>query len=67
MAAQADPSFVPGLEGVVAFDQMTPLGELSIRWTGAEDAEVEITDEFDGAPPAEPEHEPEQEPGKEPA
>ena len=24
-------------EGVVAFDQMTPLGELSIRWTGAED------------------------------
>jgi segregation and condensation protein A len=38
-------------EGVVAFDQMTPLGELSIRWTGSEDAEVEITDEFDGAPP----------------
>ena len=24
-------------EGVVAFDQMTPLGELSIRWTGTED------------------------------
>ena len=23
-------------EGVVAFDQMTPLGELSIRWTGTE-------------------------------
>ncbi len=40
-------------EGVVSFDQMTPLGELSIRWTGAEDTEVEITDEFDGAPPAE--------------
>jgi segregation and condensation protein A len=38
-------------EGVVAFDQMTPLGELSIRWTGSEDAEVEITDEFDGTPP----------------
>ena len=38
-------------EGVVAFDQMTPLGELSIRWTGSEDGEVEITDEFDGAPP----------------
>jgi segregation and condensation protein A len=38
-------------EGVVAFEQMTPLGELSIRWTGAEDVEIEITDEFDGAPP----------------
>ncbi len=47
-------------EGVVSFDQMTPLGELSIRWTGAEDAEVEITDEFDGAPP-----EPGPEPGPE--
>ena len=39
-------------EGVVSFDQMTPLGELSIRWTGSDDdAEIEITDEFDGAPP----------------
>ena len=38
-------------EGAVAFDQMTPLGELTIRWTGAEEGEVEITDEFDGAPP----------------
>ena len=38
-------------EGVVAFDQITPLGELNVRWTGTEDAEVEITDEFDGAPP----------------
>ncbi len=40
-------------EGVVAFDQITPLGELNVRWTGTEDAEVEITDEFDGAPPPE--------------
>ena len=39
-------------EGVVSFDQMTPLGELSIRWTGSDDdTEIEITDEFDGAPP----------------
>jgi len=38
-------------EGVVSFDQMTPLGELTVRWTGSEDGEVEITDEFDGAPP----------------
>jgi segregation and condensation protein A len=41
-------------EGVVSFDQMTPLGELSIRWTGTADAEIEINDEFDGAPPEEP-------------
>ena len=38
-------------EGAVAFDQVTPLGELTVRWTGAEDGEVEIQDEFDGAQP----------------
>jgi segregation and condensation protein A len=38
-------------EGVVSFDQVTPLGELTVRWTGGEDAEVDITDEFDGVPP----------------
>ncbi|NYG55999.1 segregation/condensation protein A [Nocardioides perillae] len=37
-------------EGAVGFEQVTPLGELTVRWTGGED-EVEITDEFDGAPP----------------
>jgi segregation and condensation protein A len=37
-------------EGAVGFDQVTPLGELTVRWTGSEDGEVEITDEFDGAP-----------------
>jgi segregation and condensation protein A len=35
-------------EGAVGFDQVTPLGELTIRWTGGEGGEVEITDEFDG-------------------
>ena len=43
-------------EGVVGFEQMTPLGELTVRWTGDEEADVEtlIRDEFDGAPtPAE--------------
>ncbi|HEU4511692.1 MAG TPA: segregation/condensation protein A [Nocardioidaceae bacterium] len=35
-------------EGAVSFDQMSPLGELTIRWTGSEEGEVEITDEFDG-------------------
>ena len=38
-------------EGVVAFDQVTPLGELTIRWTGAEEGDIDIHDEFDGAPP----------------
>ncbi len=42
-------------ESVLAFDQITPLGELHIRWTGSEDAEVVLTDEFDGEQaPAEP-------------
>jgi segregation and condensation protein A len=33
--------------GAVAFDQLTPLGELTIRWTGVDDDEVRISDEFD--------------------
>ena len=37
-------------EGAVAFDQMSPLGELSVRWSGTDDEEFEI-DEFEGAPP----------------
>ena len=36
-------------EGAVAFDQVTPLGELTVRWTGSEDDDFEI-DEFEGAP-----------------
>ena len=42
-------------EGAVAFEQVAALGELSVRWTGAEDADVDelITDEFDGSPEAE--------------
>jgi segregation and condensation protein A len=42
-------------EGAVAFEQVTPLGELTVRWTGDEDADVDalVTDEFDGAPPDE--------------
>jgi segregation and condensation protein A len=38
-------------EGVVAFDQVTPLGELTIRWTGRDDDEIDIQDEFDGTAP----------------
>lgn len=41
-------------EGVVAFEQATALGELSVRWTGTDDdldVDELITDEFEGAPP----------------
>ncbi len=34
-------------EQAVAFEQITPLGDLTIRWTGSDDGEVEVTDEFD--------------------
>jgi segregation and condensation protein A len=34
-------------EGALAFDQVTPLGELTIRWTGADDEEFQVEDEFD--------------------
>jgi len=34
-------------EGAVAFDQVTPLGELNVRWTGADDGEVQVSDDFD--------------------
>lgn len=40
-------------EGAVAFDQVTALGELSVRWTGGEDADIDAIDEFEGAPAAE--------------
>ena len=34
-------------EGAVVFDQVDPLGELHIRWTGSDEGEVEVEDEFD--------------------
>lgn len=33
--------------GQVGFEQLTPLGELTIRWTGQESGELIISDEFD--------------------
>ncbi|MEJ7834318.1 MAG: ScpA family protein [Nocardioides sp.] len=45
-------------EGVVAFEQVMALGELTVRWTGEDDAEAGdlvndlVTDEFDGHPEA---------------
>jgi segregation and condensation protein A len=36
-------------EGAVAFDQVVPMGELSVRWTGADEGEISVEDEFDGS------------------
>jgi len=51
-------------EHAVGFDQVSPLGELTVRWTGGEDpesvAELRI-DEFEGAPEPPPETTPEPE------
>jgi len=43
-------------EGVISFDQATPLGDLHVRWTGDDDTDVDydVGDEFDdpfGGPP----------------
>jgi segregation and condensation protein A len=40
---------------MVSFDKMSPFGELHIRWTGADEGEVSVDDEFDE--PAAPESE----------
>jgi segregation and condensation protein A len=34
-------------EGAVAFEQVSPLGELHVRWTGSDEGEIGVTDEFD--------------------
>ncbi len=34
-------------EHVVLFDQVAPLGDLTIRWVGSDDGEIDVTDEFD--------------------
>lgn len=39
-------------DGQVAFDQVTPLGDLSVRWTGAGEGDVDIPDEFDADDPS---------------
>ena len=44
-------------EGAVGFEQVTPMGELTIRWTGEDDVDTDdwvsnaVRDEFEGAPP----------------
>ncbi|MDO5533938.1 MAG: ScpA family protein [Propionibacteriaceae bacterium] len=40
-------------EGAVAFEQVAPLGELTIRWTGSAEGELTISAEFDEGHPQE--------------
>lgn len=37
-------------DGVILFEQLTPLGDLTIRWVGPEDGELREIDEFEGTP-----------------
>ncbi len=39
-------------DAMVAFEQITPLGDLTIRWTGPDEGEITIVDEFEGTPVA---------------
>ena len=34
-------------EGSVSFEQVAPLGDLTIRWTGSDDGDVDVHDEYD--------------------
>jgi segregation and condensation protein A len=45
-------------EGVVHLDQADPLGELTVRWTGTSDGDIEVHDDYDepGADPIPEEH-----------
>ena len=37
-------------EGVLHFEQVTPLGDLQIRWVGSAEGEIAVNDEFDRVP-----------------
>ncbi len=39
-------------EGVLTFDQATPLGDLHLRWTGSEEGDIDVGAEFDDPTPA---------------
>ncbi|GAB2817435.1 hypothetical protein GCM10022221_14080 [Actinocorallia aurea] len=39
-------------EKAVMFEQIEPLGELHVTWTGSEEGDIALGDEFEGAPPA---------------
>jgi segregation and condensation protein A len=38
-------------EGAVAFDQVTPLAELTVRWTGSQEGDVAVSADFDEEDP----------------
>ena len=44
-------------EGVIAFEQATPLGDLHLRWTGTDEGDIDVGDEFD-TPMVSPDDEP---------
>ncbi|MGN6089181.1 MAG: segregation and condensation protein A [Actinomycetales bacterium] len=41
-------------EAAVTFEQVTALGELHVRWSGTDDGDIAVTDEFDEAAPEAP-------------
>ena len=34
-------------EAAIAFEQAEALGELTVRWTGTDDGDIDVSDEFD--------------------
>jgi segregation and condensation protein A len=41
-------------EAAIAFEQAEALGELTVRWTGTDDGEIDVSDEFDESDEAHP-------------
>ena len=39
-------------DSAIGFEQAEALGELTVRWTGPEEGDIEVDDEFDDPPPA---------------
>jgi segregation and condensation protein A len=39
-------------EGAVGFDQVSPLGELTVRWTGSDEGDIVVSEDFDAPPDA---------------
>ena len=46
----------------MALDQATPLGELTVRWTGSDTGDVAVVDEFDGGTGENGQHDPADDP-----
>jgi segregation and condensation protein A len=37
-------------EGMIGFEQATPLGDLHLRWTGSDEGDIDVGEEFDAPP-----------------